>query len=100
MPELAPDFAAAFARPERSLLRRRLAAVEPILRLEIGALSAILAAFLFWQTRMRLGSTAFARGPGAAAAESALALLGLALLGGVLAGGRHIVRLAGAAGPP
>jgi hypothetical protein len=100
MPEHAPDFVAAFARLERALVRRRIAAVEPVLRIELAALSAILSAFLFWQLRMRFGSIAFARGPGAAAGDVAAALAGLALMGGALAGARHAVMLApGAPGP-
>src|SRR2546422_888223 len=43
MIEPAPNLTAAFARLERRLVRRRLAAIEPILRFEIAALGAILA---------------------------------------------------------
>jgi hypothetical protein len=101
MPVSDPDFTAAFAGLERSLTRRRLAAIEPVLRLEIAALGAIFAAFLFWQMRQRLGSIAFADGAWAAARDAAAALLGLALLGGGLAGARHALRLEpGAPGPP
>src|SRR5439155_1677364 len=63
MIEPAPNLTAAFARLERRLVRRRLAAIEPILRFEIAALDASISASLFWQSRSRLGSIAFARGP-------------------------------------
>ena len=59
MLEPAPDFAAAFSRLERALLARRLAAIEPALRVEIAALGAVLTAFLFWQMRLRRGAIAF-----------------------------------------
>ena len=95
MPEHASHLAAAFARLERALLRRRLAAIEPILRVEIVALGAFASALLFWQARLRIDSLAFARGPAVAAAAISAALLGLALLGGALAGGRLISRLGG-----
>jgi len=101
MLEHAPDLAAAFARLERSLLRRRWAAIEPVLRFEIAALVAFLCASLFWRMRLRLGSIAFAHGPWAAAADGALALAGLALAGGALCGARHALRLApGSPAPP
>ena len=100
MPEHAPDLAAAFARLERSLLRRRWAAIEPVLRFEIAALAAFLCASLFWRMRMRLGSIAFARDPWAAAVDVALALAGLALAGGALCGARHALRLAPGAPAP
>src|SRR3989442_1449209 len=101
MIEPAPNLTAAFARLERRLVRRRLAAIEPILRFEIAALGAILSASLFWQSRSRLGSIAFAHGPWAAAVASAQSLAGLALLGGALAAGRHALRLApGSPAPP
>jgi hypothetical protein len=95
MPENAPDYAAAFARLERQLFARRLAAIEPVLRVEIAALGALAAAFLFWQMRLRLDTIGFARGAWAAAGESALALLALALAGAAVAGARHAVRLRG-----
>lgn len=101
MIEPAPNLTAAFARLERRLVRRRLAAIEPILRFEIAALGAILSASLFWQSRSRLGSIAFAHGPWAAAVASAQSLAGLALLGGALTAGRHALRLApGSPAPP
>jgi hypothetical protein len=101
MPVHTPDFSAAFAGLERALVRRRIAAVEPVLRLEIAALAAFLAAALFWRMRLRLGSIAFAYGPWAATGEAAAALAACALLGGALAGARHVMTLApGAAGPP
>jgi len=56
MPVHTPDFSAAFAGLERALVRRRIAAVEPVLRLEIAALAAALAAALFWRIRLRLSA--------------------------------------------
>src|SRR5580765_1665291 len=95
-----PDFTSAFARLERSLMRRQLAGVDPILRLEIATLGGIFAAFLFWQLRLRFGSIAFARGAWAAAGDAATVLAALAVFGGTLAGGRYALRLApGAPGP-
>jgi len=94
MPQRAPDFAVAFARLERQLVRRRLAAIELRLRLEIAALGALAVAFLFWQVRLSLASIAFARGFSAAAGASAASLAALALLGGGVAGARHAARLA------
>jgi hypothetical protein len=100
MPARDPDFTAAFARLERSLMRRRLEGVEPVLRFEIAALAGIFATFLFWQMRTRLGSIAFAHGAWAATGDAAAVLAGLALLGGSLAAARHALRLApGAPGP-
>jgi hypothetical protein len=101
MPEHAPDFAAIFRRLERGLLARRLAAIEPVLRIEIGALVAIGLAVLFWQTRLRLDNAGFAHGPLAAAGESAASLAFCAILGGATAGARHATRLrTGFPGPP
>ena len=101
MPEHAPDYSAAFLRLERGLLARRLAAIEPVLRVEIGALFTIGVMFLFWQARLRLDSTAYERGPLAAAFESAASLAACAILGAVSAGARHAARLrTGFPGPP
>ena len=101
MREHAPDFAAVFLRLERGLLARRLASIEPVLRLEIGALVAIGLAVLFWQARIRLDTTGFAHGPLAAAGESAASLAFCAILGGATAGASHAARLRlGFPGPP
>jgi hypothetical protein len=100
MPDHVPDFADAFARLERALLRRRLAGIEPVLRIELAALSAFWLAVLFWRMHMRLGSIAFTQGGGAAAADCAAALSVLALGGGAVAALRHATCLeSGAPGP-
>jgi len=96
-----PDPCAAFRQLERALLRRRFEAIEPRLRIELSALGALIAGFVFWQVRMRLAARAFASGPSAAALDSGLVLALLALLGGALAAGRHTLGLRGAVpGPP
>ncbi|HEY2954663.1 MAG TPA: hypothetical protein VGK89_05395 [Candidatus Eisenbacteria bacterium] len=101
MPAPRPDFAAAFAPLERRLLRRRLAAIEPRLRLEIVALGVLAMGYLFWQTRLALASLAFPNRPWAAAAGCAAGLAACALAGAALAGTRHAERLAnGFPAPP
>src|SRR5438128_743852 len=85
----------------RALARRRIAAIEPRLKLEILLLAALLDAFLFWQFRVRLAATASASGPRGVALETLASLAALALGSGAFAGARLARRLRrDAAGPP
>jgi hypothetical protein len=95
MSEPSHDPSAAFRGLQRALLRRRLAAIEPRLRVELVAIGTLIAGFVFWQERVRLASLAFDHGPIAVARESALTLALLALTGGALAFARHVFRLRG-----
>jgi hypothetical protein len=86
---------------QRALVRRRIAAIDFRLRIELALLALLIGVFLFWQARVPLDSIARANGPRGVA----VALLGmwalLALAGGSLAGARHLTQLRrGAAGPP
>ena len=84
----------AFRSLERALVRRRFRALELPLRLELAALSALIAGFLFWQIRVPLDG--FARG--ASPLKVGAVVLGwlalLALAGGALAGARNAARTA------
>jgi hypothetical protein len=96
-----PDAPAAFGRLQRALLRRRFEAVDPRLRVELAAVGALVAGFLFWKERLRLAGLAIAGGPRAVSLDTAASLALLAVVGGALAGGRHALRLRGdRPGPP
>lgn len=81
-------------------MHRRIAGVDPRLRVELAALCALISGFLFWQARVPLDGLARARGPVAVATLELFVLAALAALGGFLAGNRHIARLRGGAGGP
>ena len=101
MTEHPPPSTHAFRSLQRALVRRRLAAVEPILRLELGALLILVAMFLFWQARIPFDSQSRAHGPGSVAAAVLVIWVVLALVGGSLAGARHLFQLRrGVPGPP
>src|SRR6266516_1898506 len=61
MSDSSSDPAAPFRRLERALLRRRLKALDLRLKLELLALGGLIAGFVFWQERIALASTSFAR---------------------------------------
>ncbi|HET7225629.1 MAG TPA: hypothetical protein VFK69_07910, partial [Candidatus Eisenbacteria bacterium] len=99
MPSSAP-VDRAFATLERALLRRRLTALDRLLALELALIGALVAGFVYWQTRLPLDHVARNVGPWAAAGLAAVTLLALALLGGAAAGSRHHAQLTrGAPGP-
>jgi hypothetical protein len=87
--------ASAFRDLESALLRRRFQQLDPVLRLEIAAIAALVAAFVGWQLRIPLDGIARSGGSGAAARALALRLLGLALLAAIAAGARYARRLRG-----
>jgi hypothetical protein len=87
--------ASAFRDLEGALLRRRFQQLDPVLRLEIAAIAALIAAFVGWQLRIPLDGIARAGGPGAAARALALRLLALALVAAIAAGARYARRLRG-----
>ena len=92
---------AAFSGLERALIRRRFQSLDPPLRIELAALSALVGAFLFWQARVPLDGLRHRSGAPAAAAALLAALALFSILGGILAGTRHATRLArGGAEPP
>ena len=86
-------FAAAFRDLERTLVRRRFRQLDPVLRLEIAAIGALVAAFCGWQLRLPLDGMARAAGPWAAARALSLWLAALAVLAAIAAGARHAQRL-------
>ena len=81
---------AAFARLRRDLLRRRWAGIEPLLRVELAGIAALLGVFEFWQLRIRYAGIAFAhhdaRGTTDAAWRVGIDLAALLLVTCVLAG--------------
>ncbi len=90
----------AFPTLQRALWRRRLRGVDPMLRLELAALTAMVSGFIFWQARVMLAARAHAGGAPRVAAALAMALGLLALAGAIAVGARHASRLArGPAGP-
>lgn len=92
--------APAFRALERALLRRGLEALEPVLRVELAVIAALVGGFAFWQTRLALDFAARAAGAEAALAALAVRLGALAAAGAALAGARHAWTLrAGAPGP-
>jgi hypothetical protein len=93
-------FRPAFAALERASLRRAFARIEPVVWLEIAAIAALAAGFVFWKVHVGLASLAHDRGPVAAAGQLAAELVLLALGGGALVGARHAVRLRSADGAP
>jgi hypothetical protein len=95
-----PTLRHAFRDLERALLRRGLARIEPILWLEIVALGALGAAFVFWQVHLRLASIAHDRGAHAAVQDLGVLLALLALAGASQVGARHLVRLRSSASGP
>lgn len=82
MPARPPATRSAFRALENALLRRRLEALDPLLRLELVLLGALVCGFVFWQSRLALAAAG-----DATALATRLALL--ALLGASLAAGRH-----------
>src|SRR5262245_3147630 len=90
----------AFRDLERNLLRRRIAAIDPRMRIELAAIAVLLGAFLFWQSRIKFASLVHDHGPLAVVREIAELCLGLGFLAAVLAGTRHAIQLrTGVAGP-
>jgi hypothetical protein len=85
---------------ERMLLRRRFAALELPLRLELLALAALLAVFTAWLTRAPLDGLARTHGAGFATLTLAVLLAACVLAGGSFAGARHLARLRRGPGGP
>jgi hypothetical protein len=79
---------AAFRRLERDLTRRRIAAIDPMLRFEVAALALLGTGFVFWQTRIPLDGLIRDAGPVAYLITAAAGALFLAMLAGMLSGGR------------
>lgn len=96
----APDLSSPFRALERARLARMWSRVEPILWLEMFAIAALAAAFLFWQIHLQLASLAVAHGADAATRRLSLLLAGLVALGAGQVGTRHFVRLRSGEGPP
>jgi len=88
----------AFRRLRSGLARRRLAQLEPRLRVELFLLSLLLAGFVFWQVRTPFASLSAEGGPPAVAGALALTSAVLAFLTAGFVAGRHAQRLRG--GPP
>uniref|UniRef100_A0A832MN22 Uncharacterized protein n=1 Tax=Eiseniibacteriota bacterium TaxID=2212470 RepID=A0A832MN22_UNCEI len=93
--------APAFRALQRAIVRRRVEALEPVLRLELAAIAALAGGFVFWQARLPLDHAARAGGAPDAAGALAARLALLALAGAALAAGRHAwVLREGPPGPP
>lgn len=83
------DSALAFHRLERDLVRRRLSALDGVLRVELALIGLLVGAFTFWQARIPFAGAAHAAGASAVAREMAIRL-GLLVAGGAsIAGARH-----------
>jgi hypothetical protein len=91
--------AVAFLGLQSRLLRRRLAGVEGVLRLELAALALLLGGWLFLQARPVLEDLAARHGPWGTALGLEGAGLALAALGGGLVAARHARRLKAPDGP-
>lgn len=91
--EPARSLAPAFRRLRRALLRRRLRRLDPVLRVELLLIAALVGAGLAWQARLPLDRLARTSGPAAVAGALALAAVALAALGGLVAAGDHARRL-------
>jgi hypothetical protein len=98
---------AAFSRLRRDLVRRRLASLDLLLRVELVAIAVLIGGFLFWQLRIRYAAMSPPRGlaeggDGAGVNvmfDLASLLLALAIAGGVAAGLAHARRLRRGGGP-
>jgi hypothetical protein len=84
---------AAFRRLERNLARRRIQAVEPLLRIEVTALALLVAGFVFWQARIPLHAQVREAGPVAFAVAAFASALFLAALAAALSGARMAASL-------
>ncbi len=82
-----------FRQLQSRLTRRRVAQLEPRLRIELLVLAALLAGFVFWQVRAPLAGVRHAGGPPAVLAVLTLAWVILALLTAGLVTFRHAHRL-------
>jgi hypothetical protein len=90
---------APFSALHARLLRRRIDAIEPVLRLELAGVAALLGAFLWLQVRPLFEDAAFRWGPwGAAIALEGAGIL-LCALAARLVAARHARRLAAPEGP-
>jgi hypothetical protein len=98
--DLHADPSPAFRTLRHALVRRRLRQLDPLLRVELALLAALVMGFVFWQARVPFDGLARAGGTPAVLERLAL-LLGALLLAGVPAvAGRHQDALArGPAGP-
>ena len=90
----------AFRELERRLMRRRIAQLDPWLRLELVALALLIGAFLFWQFRVPLDGLRRHAGPSAVMQTLGIAWLALALIGGATVAARHRQRLLGTVAGP
>jgi hypothetical protein len=100
MTDPTPRLAPAFRRLRHSLLARRLARLDPVLRLELAGIALLGAAAVAWRARLPLDQLCRARGPATAAAALAAGLAACAALGGLAAGIEQARRLRGRpAGP-
>lgn len=93
MPASIRPHAHAFRDLERTLTRRRLTRLDPLMRGELVILALLIAGFLFWQVRVPLDGLVRARGPLSGGAAVGAVWLGLAALAALLAGARHARRL-------
>jgi hypothetical protein len=89
----APPHAAALRSLRRALDRRRIAGVEPRLRLELLALATLVGAFLYWQARVPLDGLVRRGGAPQALGVTAAIVAGLAVAAGLLVAARHRRRL-------
>jgi len=90
-----------FHRLERALVRRRIEAIDPLLRLEVAALATLSAGFVFWQARIPLHAQVRDAGPIAFAVAAAVTWVFLGVLAAGLAGtGMARSLRAGPDGPP
>jgi hypothetical protein len=91
--------AIAFFHLQSTLLRRRLAGIEGVLRFELAALALLLGGYLFLQVRPLFVDLSAKHGPWGVAIALEGACLALAALGGVLVARRHARRLRAPDGP-
>lgn len=86
---------------EAALLRRRLQAIDAVLRLEILAIAVLSTGFVFWQVRVPLDSLVRNDGPFIVVVVAAVTWVALGMLAAFLAGQRMLRDLRrGPEGPP
>lgn len=84
----------------RALVRRRIAQIDTRLRVELLALTAMIAGFVYWQARIPLDSLTRSHGSLAAVGAVLATWTVFAIAAGTLAGARHLSQLGASAPGP